>query len=245
MPPEQYCRVRKAEAKLAAAEAREAAAARKAARAAARDAVIVRNITDPDSRLMATRNGKQQCYNPQQVVSEDNLVIATELTDDPTDMAWFEPMMAQAEQAAALILAHKPPAPAAPAADSGDAPQEPASGSHGDLGGRDNRRGCRDTRGMCWPWLKVLPDCDVWLWAGRSLTPQFVSVLDGGMSPASLRDRIAGEVCRGWVGRIGEVLPRYRLHHPRSHRSLRSPVSSQHQSSRQLAPASPYYLVRI
>jgi transposase len=116
VPPEQYCRVRKAEAKLAAARAREAAAARAAAERAARDAVIVRNITDPDSRLMATRDGKQQCYNPQQVVSEDLLVIATELTDDPTDMAWFEEMMAQAEQAAALIRAHQPAPAAGPAA---------------------------------------------------------------------------------------------------------------------------------
>jgi transposase len=124
-PPEQYCRVRAAQAKLAAARVREAEAAARAAQAAAKDAVIVRNITDPDSRLMSTRNGSQQCYNPQQVVSEDLLVIATELTDDPTDMAWFEPMMAQAEDAAALILAHQPPAPA-PA--SGDATREPAGG---------------------------------------------------------------------------------------------------------------------
>ena len=86
----------------------------------------MRNITDPDSRLMATRNGKQQSYNGQQVTSEDLLVIATELTDDPTDMAWFEPMMAQAQEAAALILACQPPAPAAPAQGSGDAPREPA-----------------------------------------------------------------------------------------------------------------------
>jgi len=121
-PPQAYCRVRKAEAKLTAAQAREAAAAEKAAQ----DAVIVRNITDPDSRLMATRNGKQQCYNPQQVVSEDLLVIATELTDDPTDMAWFEPMMARAEDAAALIRAHQPPA--APAPGGGDRPAGPAAG---------------------------------------------------------------------------------------------------------------------
>ena len=128
VPPEQYCRVRKAQAKLAAARVREAGAARKAAQAAGRDAVIVRNITDPDSRLMATRNGKQQCYNPQQVVSADLLVIATELTDDPTDMAWFEPMMDQAQDAAAVILAHQPPAPAAPAPASEDTPPAPASG---------------------------------------------------------------------------------------------------------------------
>ena len=106
VPPEQYCRVRAAEAKLAAARARDAEAAARAAQAAARDAVIVRNITDPDSRLMATRDGRQQCYNGQQVTSEDLLVIATELTDDPAGMAWFEPMMAQAQDAAALILTH-------------------------------------------------------------------------------------------------------------------------------------------
>jgi transposase len=121
VPPEQYCRVRRAREKLAAARDREA----RAARAAAKDAVIVRNITDPGSRLMATRDGKQQCYNPQQVVSEDLLVIATELTDDPTDMAWFEPMMTRAQDAAALILAHQPPVPA-PA--SGETPPGPASG---------------------------------------------------------------------------------------------------------------------
>jgi transposase len=126
VPPQAYCRVRKAEAKLAAAQAREAAAAETAGQAAARDAVIVRNITDPGSRLMATRNGKQQCYNPQQVVSEDLLVIATELTDDPTDMAWFGPMMARAQDAAALILAHQPPA--APAPEGAGLPARPAAG---------------------------------------------------------------------------------------------------------------------
>ena len=130
-PPEAYCRVRAAEAKLAAAQMREAQAARKAAAADPAGTVIVRNITDPDSRLMTTRNGTQQCYNGQQVTSEDNLVIATELTDDPTDMAWFEPMMAQAGDAAALIRAHQPPAPAASAAggrDTAPAPAGPASG---------------------------------------------------------------------------------------------------------------------
>jgi transposase len=130
VPPEQYCRVRKAQAKVAAARAREAEAAAKAGAAAARDAVIVRNITDPGSRLMATRDGKQQCYNPQQVVSQDNLVIATELTDDPADTAWFEPMMARAQEAAALILGRQPQAPPAPAPDGGD----PPGGSAGGIG---------------------------------------------------------------------------------------------------------------
>ena len=59
----------------------------------------MRNITDPDSRLMPVRGGGFiQGYNAQNVTSEDGLIIATELTDDPTDMAWFEPMMRQAER---------------------------------------------------------------------------------------------------------------------------------------------------
>jgi hypothetical protein len=84
----------------------------------------VRNVTDPDSRLMPVHGGGfGQCYNTQNVVSDDKLIIATELTGDPTDMAWFEPMMAQAEAAAALIGAHRPAGPA------------PAPGGHHDDGG--------------------------------------------------------------------------------------------------------------
>ena len=71
----------------------------------------VRNITDPDSRLMPAPGGGGfgQCYNAQNVTSEDKLVIATEVTDDPCDMAWFSPMMEQAAAAAALIEANRPP----------------------------------------------------------------------------------------------------------------------------------------
>jgi hypothetical protein len=101
-----YCRVRQAEAKVERARQREAEAARKAAEAAGPGPV--RNITDPDSRLMPTRNGFIQGYNAQNVVSADGLVIATELTGDTTDMAWFAPMMEQAAAAAALIEAHRP-----------------------------------------------------------------------------------------------------------------------------------------
>ena len=68
--------------------------------------------------------GFGQCYNAQNVTSEDELIIATELTDDPTDMAWFEAMMRAAQQAAALIEARRP----APDPGSGD-------GSSGHAGG--------------------------------------------------------------------------------------------------------------
>jgi transposase len=102
-----YCRVREAAAKLEAARERAA----EAQRTAAGEPGPVRNITDPDSRLMPTRSGFIQGYNTQNVTSQDGLVIATELTDDPADMAWYEPMMDKAEQAAALIEANRPARP--------------------------------------------------------------------------------------------------------------------------------------
>jgi len=105
---EDYCLVAAAREALDKAEARAAAAAEAAAAAPG----PVRNITDPDSRLMPTRNGCIQGYNTQNVPAEDGLIIATELTQDTTDNAWFEPMMHQAEDAAALITRHQPPPPA-------------------------------------------------------------------------------------------------------------------------------------
>ena len=105
-----YCRVRQAAAKVE--RARERQAQRQAAGPGP-----ARNITDPDSRLMPTRNGFIQGYNTQNVTSEDGLVIATELTGDPADMAWYEPMMGKAAQAAALIEANRPAA--APGQDRG------------------------------------------------------------------------------------------------------------------------------
>jgi len=71
----------------------------------------VRNITDPDSRLMPVRGGGFiQGYNAQNVTSSDGLIIATALSQDPGDVTWFEPMITAAGQAAALIAAHRPAA---------------------------------------------------------------------------------------------------------------------------------------
>jgi transposase len=104
-----YCRVREAAAKVERARERAAEAERRAAEAAGPGPV--RNLTDPDSRLMPTRNGFIQGYNTQNVTSADGLITATELTGDTTDMAWFAPMMEKAERAAALIGAHRPARP--------------------------------------------------------------------------------------------------------------------------------------
>src|SRR6185312_5579610 len=95
-----YCRVREAAAQVERARQREA---RRQAAAEAAGPGPVRNITDPDSRLMPTRNGFIQGYNAQNMTSEDELVIAPELTDDPVDCGWFEPMLGRARDAAALI----------------------------------------------------------------------------------------------------------------------------------------------
>ena len=57
--------------------------------------------------------------------SQDGLIIATELTDDPVDCPSFEPMLARAQDAAALIQAHRPAASPGPG---------PGPGSQGSSG---------------------------------------------------------------------------------------------------------------
>lgn len=71
----------------------------------------IRNLTDPHSRLMPVRGGGFiQGYNAQLVTSSDGLILATRLTSDPVDTAWFEPMLRAAQHAAALITASRPAA---------------------------------------------------------------------------------------------------------------------------------------
>jgi transposase len=123
--PGGYVRVRQAMAKLERAQAR---AVQAEARAAEKDKNRagpgpVRNITDPDARLMPVRGGGFiEGYNTQNVTSKDGLIIATELTGDTTDTAWFEPMLRAAEDAARLIAAHRP------AQDAALAPGPPSAG---------------------------------------------------------------------------------------------------------------------
>ena len=100
-PAGEHCRVKEAAAQVEKARARAQAAERRAAEKEEnrKGPGPVRNITDPGSRLMPVRGGGFiQGYNTQNMTSEDGLIIATELTGDPTDMAWFEPMMAPARR---------------------------------------------------------------------------------------------------------------------------------------------------
>jgi transposase len=116
--PGSYVRVRQAAAHLEQVKARVAAAQARAAQKE-KGPGPARNITDPDSRLMPARGGGFiQGYNAQNVVSEDGLIIATTLTQDTGDTAWFAPMTAAAADAAAHIAAQRPAA--GPGASRGD-----------------------------------------------------------------------------------------------------------------------------
>ena len=112
-PAGQHVRARQAAAGLERARRRQAEAARRAAdrERSRKGPGPVRNLTDPDSRLMPVRGGGFiQGYNAQNVTSADGLIIATELTNDSADSRWFEPMVRAAEDAAALITASRPAA---------------------------------------------------------------------------------------------------------------------------------------
>ncbi len=125
----EHCRVQKALAGLERARAQAAAAQAKAAQKEKDRKAPVRNITDPDARLMPVRGGGWiEGYNTQNVTSQDGLVIATGLTDDPADAAWFEPMLSQAEDAARLITAHHPAQDAGPGPQAAAGPAAPGPG---------------------------------------------------------------------------------------------------------------------
>jgi hypothetical protein len=121
VPADQAPAVRQARGWLERAQARAAEQERKAA--AKKGPGPARNITDPDSRLMPVRGGGfLQGYNAQNVTSADGLIVATQLTADTTDTAWFAPMLTAALDAAALITACRPPHAGRPAGqDSTDA----------------------------------------------------------------------------------------------------------------------------
>ena len=57
------------------------------------------NITDPDSRNLKTTRGFVQGYNAQAVVTEDQIVIAADISTESLDTANLEPMVAAACEA--------------------------------------------------------------------------------------------------------------------------------------------------
>jgi transposase len=56
------------------------------------------NVTDPDSRNLKTTRGWVQGYNPQAVVTADQIVIAAEISTESLDTANLAPMVTAAEE---------------------------------------------------------------------------------------------------------------------------------------------------
>lgn len=61
------------------------------------------NVTDPDSRIMKTRIGYVQGYNGQAVVTENQIIIAAELTTEENDVSQLIPMIEKTEQSIARL----------------------------------------------------------------------------------------------------------------------------------------------
>ncbi len=59
------------------------------------------NTSDPDSRIMKTKDGYVQGYNAQAVATEDQIVVAAEVTDEHNDQAQLHPMIAATNQSLA------------------------------------------------------------------------------------------------------------------------------------------------
>jgi transposase len=61
------------------------------------------NVTDPESRIMKTRKGFIQGYNAQAVVTERQIIIAAEVTQEENDQGQLKPMMGAATATLAKI----------------------------------------------------------------------------------------------------------------------------------------------
>lgn len=79
-----------------AAQERAAAAGQPAPEPARPEPKAQRNFTDPESRIMKTADGFQQCYNAQVAVTVDaQFIVAADVTNAPNDKQQLQPMVAQ------------------------------------------------------------------------------------------------------------------------------------------------------
>jgi transposase len=56
------------------------------------------NVTDPESRIMKTRSGYVQGYNAQAVVTEEQIIIAADVTQQENDVHQLRPMLENAKE---------------------------------------------------------------------------------------------------------------------------------------------------
>lgn len=71
--------------------------------AAAKQKEISANVTDPDSRVMKTRQGFVQGYNAQLAVTAEQIVIAADVTQQENDKLQLQPMVKQARANVAAL----------------------------------------------------------------------------------------------------------------------------------------------
>lgn len=62
------------------------------------------NVTDPESRIMKARSGYIQGYNGQIVVTEDQIVIAAEVTQEANDVRQLKPMVELARRNVRAVM---------------------------------------------------------------------------------------------------------------------------------------------
>ncbi|MEI6624137.1 MAG: transposase, partial [Actinomycetes bacterium] len=101
MPVEEHAHVKQAKARL------DRALQKAAEQAQAVRCTGMRNMTDPDSLLLKTANGWVQGFNCQLAVTDDQLIIAAEATQDHGDAEQLIPMMAAAGKGAAIIAENR------------------------------------------------------------------------------------------------------------------------------------------
>ena len=56
------------------------------------------NITDPDSRIMTTKDGWVQGYNAQAIVNQHQIVLVCDVSQDVSDVALYQPMTKQLDR---------------------------------------------------------------------------------------------------------------------------------------------------
>ena len=61
------------------------------------------NVTDPDSRIMKTRQGHVQGYNAQAVATAEQIIVAADITHEANDVRQAAGMLAQAQANAAAV----------------------------------------------------------------------------------------------------------------------------------------------
>lgn len=62
------------------------------------------NATAPETRILKTRSGYVQGFNAQAVCTDEQIVVAANVTDQENDQGQYHPMMAQAQENATAVL---------------------------------------------------------------------------------------------------------------------------------------------